>query len=160
MEVRNWKKNYKSTNRKESIGIPAMLAVLNWLFASINGNCVTKNRRQRNANAVKHLFLHANENLFNRLRGENDMKFDSLADLFEDDLIAREKKGEATGEAIGLVKGKAEERENGIEIFIKDKFEDDVPPEIIVAKLQKNYKLSEDDDKAYVKKYSPVATEK
>ena len=110
-----------------------------------------------NANAVFNLFKQVNSKMFYEMRGENDMKFDSLADLFEDDLIAREKKGEARGEIKGKAEGKAEERENGIEIFIKDKIEDDIPNEVIIAKLQKNYKLSAEDAKEYVKKYTPVA---
>ena len=55
---------------------------------------------------------------------------------------------------------KAEERENGIEIFIKDKFEDEIPTDKIVAKLQKNYNMTEETAKKYVQKYSPVATDK
>ncbi len=56
--------------------------------------------------------------------------------------------------------GKVEERENGIEIFIKDKFEDEIPTDKIVAKLQKNYNMTEETAKKYVQKYSPVATDK
>ncbi|SFD09693.1 hypothetical protein [Butyrivibrio sp. YAB3001] len=68
--------------------------------------------------------------------------------------------GKKEGIAEGKKEGKAEERESGIEIFVRDKFEDHFSPETIIAKLQKNYNLSNDDAKEYVKKYSPVAADK
>ena len=60
----------------------------------------------------------------------------------------------------GIKEGKAEERESGIEIFIKDKIEDEIPADKIVTKLQKNYNLTEETAKEYVQKYSPVAMDK
>ena len=60
----------------------------------------------------------------------------------------------------GKKEGKAEEREAGIEIFIKDKIEDEIPFEKIVSKLQKNYKLTEDAAREYVQRYASMVVEK
>ena len=98
---------------------------------------------KENANAVIHLFIMTNRELFEKVRGEN-MIYSSLKELFADDLVAAEAKGE----------------EKGIKIFIEDKIEDGVPKNKILDKLQRKFELTLDKAEEYYKKYSNMALSK
>ncbi len=109
-----------------------------------------------NANAVFHLFKQANRELYYEMRGENNMKYETLSDFFGLDFS----EVDTIFKAKDLLKKRAEERDSGIEVFIKDQIEDEIPVDRIVAKLQKYYNLTEDKAKEYVQKYTPVANDK
>ncbi len=45
---------------------------------------------------------------------------------------------------------KTEERARGINIFVRDKIEDEIPEEKIIDKLKRNYNLSTEEAKRYI----------
>ena len=54
--------------------------------------------------------------------------------------------------------GRAEERINGIRIFIKDKLEDNIPKDNIIDKLMKSYGLTAEEADGFITEYSASGT--
>ncbi len=67
---------------------------------------------------------------------------------------------EAKGRRKGKVEGKAEERIEGIKIFIVDNKEEGIPQERTIAKLQRHYHLTQAEAEQYINTVSEDELEK
>ena len=83
--------------------------------------------------------------------------------IFEYDKEKEEKKlrkaeyehGLEEGIAIGKEVGRQEGKQEGIRVFIQDKQEDGIAPEIILAKLQRAFSLTKEEAQNYLDTFVP-----
>ncbi|WP_044913060.1 hypothetical protein [Butyrivibrio sp. WCE2006] len=102
----------------------------------INDSTAINNKAdQINVDAILQVSVSANYELYERIRRESTM-CDALRELMKDD----------------IEKEKEQAVEQGIQIFIEDKLEDGIAEDVILAKLQKLYKLSPEKAKEYYDK--------